>query len=142
MTATTTEPAIFVSTHDYDRLISLAMGLERRDPGLAEFLIGELERATLFEPPSAGVDAVTMYSHVEFRSEPDGRTQCVTLVYPGEENIAEGRVSVLTPIGAALIGMTEGQAISWAGRDGQEHRLTVLEIHGSADQRSDQALVR
>ena len=129
MKATQQAPAIFVSRVDYDRLISLALGLERRDPRLAEFLVGELERATLIESSGVGVKAAGMYSHVEFRSESDGRTQCVTLVYPNEEDIAMGKISILTPIGAALIGMTENQSIEWDGRNGQPYRLTVLRIH-------------
>lgn len=123
-------PAIFVSTQDYDRLIALAMGLERRDPQLAEFLVTELERATLVEPDRGDIMSVRMNSHVEFRGDPDGRSQRVTLVYPGEENIAEGKISVLTPIGAALIGMREGESIRWVTRQGRGHRLTVLKIHG------------
>lgn len=122
-------PAIFVSRVDYDRLIALAMGLERRDPRLAEFLITELERATLIESSGVGVKAAGMYSHVEFRNDSDGRVQCVTLVYPNEEDIATGKISILTPIGAALIGMTENQSIEWEGRNGKPHKLTVMKIH-------------
>lgn len=127
--ATQHAPAIFVSRADYDRLISLAMGLERRDPRLAEFLIAELERATLVESSGVGMQAAGMYSHVEFRNESDGRVQCVTLVYPNEADISTGKISILTPIGAALIGMTENQSIEWDGRNGQPHKLTVLKIH-------------
>jgi regulator of nucleoside diphosphate kinase len=52
----------------------------------------------------------------------------VTLVLPGGADIAEGKVSVLTPIGAALIGLSTGQSIDWTARDGRTHRLTVEHV--------------
>ncbi len=123
------QPQIAVSTQDYERLIALALAAERRDPVVAEFLTEELERAALVEPDAMAPNVVTMHTHVEFLSHSEQRTQCVTLVYPGEENIAEGKISVLTPIGAALIGLSEGQSIDWKTRNGQAHRLTVLKVH-------------
>jgi regulator of nucleoside diphosphate kinase len=68
-----------------------------------------------------------MGSTVAFRSD-DGQQRQVTLVYPGEADFARGRVSVLTPIGAALIGLSPGQSIAWTARDGRQHRLTVLSV--------------
>jgi len=56
----------------------------------------------------------------------------VQLVYPAEANISEGRVSVLTLIGAALIGLRVGQSISWPTRRGEERRLTVLRVARAA----------
>jgi regulator of nucleoside diphosphate kinase len=49
-------------------------------------------------------------------------------VSSSEADFAEGRVSVLTPLGAALIGLTIGQSITWSSRDGREHELTVLSV--------------
>ncbi|MGE0241516.1 MAG: GreA/GreB family elongation factor, partial [Parvibaculaceae bacterium] len=48
--------------------------------------------------------------------------------FPGEADIAEGRLSILTPVGTALIGLSVGQSILWTGRDGQQHKLTVLDV--------------
>jgi regulator of nucleoside diphosphate kinase len=56
----------------------------------------------------------------------------VTLVYPGEADIGQGRISVLTPVGAALIGLSKGQSIDWATRTGETRRLTVIEVHEAA----------
>ena len=125
------EPPIVVSTRDYDRLISLALAMERRDPALSGFLIEELERASVLQPEEIAPNVVTMYARVEFL-HPDRGSQCVTLVYPNEENIAEGKVSVLTPIGAALLGLAEGDSIVWRTRAGQRHRLTVLKVQADA----------
>ena len=127
------QPPIAVTTRDYDRLIGLAAAALRRDPATAGFLAEELGRATLVEPRTIAADVVTMHSHVEFLHEPEQRPQCVTLVYPDEENIAEGRISVLTPLGAALIGLSEGQSIRWTARNGRRHRLTVLKVHFQLD---------
>jgi regulator of nucleoside diphosphate kinase len=54
--------------------------------------------------------------------------QTVTLVLPGEADIAERKVSVLTPIGAALIGLAQGASIDWETRDGESRELTVLQV--------------
>ena len=52
----------------------------------------------------------------------------VTLVYPADANIDAGKISVLTPIGTALIGLSVGQSIGWSARDGRSHRLAVLSV--------------
>ena len=56
----------------------------------------------------------------------------MTLVYPGEADIEQGKISILTPIGAALIGLSKGQSIDWATRTGEIRRLTVLEVREAA----------
>ena len=60
-----------------------------------------------------------------------GEERTVTLVFPGEADIAEGRISVLTPIGIALIGLAAGQSMDWTARDGRIHRLTVDSVDGA-----------
>ena len=70
-----------------------------------------------------------MGSEVEFRDETTGTVRKVTLVYPGEADIALGKISVLTPIGTALIGLGVGQSIMWETRTGDLKRLTVLQTH-------------
>lgn len=60
--------------------------------------------------------------------EDSGRVQRVTLVYPRDADISEGKISVLTPIGAALIGLKVGQTITWETRTGEIKRLTVREV--------------
>jgi regulator of nucleoside diphosphate kinase len=52
----------------------------------------------------------------------------VTLVYPGEADISQGRVSVLTPIGTALIGLGVGKSIAWETRTGELRQLTVMQV--------------
>lgn len=71
---------------------------------------------------------ITVGSEVTYRDETSGRTQTVKLVFPGEADISRRRISVLTPIGTALIGLSEGQRIDWEARDGSERLLTVLAV--------------
>ncbi|WP_246712689.1 MULTISPECIES: GreA/GreB family elongation factor [unclassified Rhizobium] len=60
------------------------------------------------------------------------RRPCGHALFPGEANIAKGKVSILTPIGTALIGVSKGQSIDWLARDGQVHRLTVKAVEAEA----------
>jgi regulator of nucleoside diphosphate kinase len=69
-----------------------------------------------------------MGSEVVYRDDMTSRVQTVTLVYPSEADIAKGRVSVLTPIGTALIGLAAGKSTNWKTRTGATKRLTVLQI--------------
>ena len=49
-------------------------------------------------------------------------------MFPGEADIADGKISILTPIGVALVGLASGQSMDWTGRDGRVHRLTVESV--------------
>ena len=69
-----------------------------------------------------------MGSTLTFRDEQRGRTERVTLVFPEDANIEEKRISIMTPVGAALIGLSEGQSITWPSRTGEIHRLQVLSV--------------
>jgi regulator of nucleoside diphosphate kinase len=64
---------------------------------------------------------------VTFKQDGD-QTRRMTLVYPAEESLDEQKISVMTPIGAALIGLAVGQSISWTARDGRRHELTVQKV--------------
>lgn len=119
-------PAIIVSVTDHHRLLGLAEAAEDRIPDVASVLQSEMERAQVVAADEVPDNVVRMGSIVEFSSDAGQRR--VTLVYPVEADIAEGRISILTPIGAALIGLSQGQSIAWTARDGRRHRLTVLDV--------------
>jgi regulator of nucleoside diphosphate kinase len=121
------KPSIFVSEADHDRLINLAVAAEERAPDVASALQSEMERARVVPAASLPAHVVQMGSTVEFHSDA-GQQRRVTLVFPGEADLAKGRISILTPIGAALIGLSPGQSITWTARDGRQHRLTVLSV--------------
>jgi regulator of nucleoside diphosphate kinase len=109
---------------DFDNLRLLS---ETSAPA-AQFLAMEIERARLIEPEAAGSELVTMNARVRFRDDVTGQERTVTLVYPGEADIAEGRLSVLTPVGAALIGLSTGQSIEWRNPAGGARSLTVIAV--------------
>jgi regulator of nucleoside diphosphate kinase len=72
-------------------------------------------------------DVVRIGSIIEFEVD-DGRRLKVQLVLPENADINAGRISVLTPVGAALIGLSPGQSMEWSGNDGKERLLTVLAV--------------
>ena len=121
------KPDIVIRDADHSRLSTLAEGLLDRLPEVAGELLTELERAKVLPAASFPANAVGMGSTVEYTTE-DGSSRRVTLVYPDEADIAKGRISILTPIGAALIGLSEGQSISWTTRDGRTRRLSVTRV--------------
>ena len=79
-----------------------------------------------------------MGSTVTFKPD-TGEAKTVTLVFPGDADISEGKVSILTPIGTALIGLSPGQSILWTTRDGRRHELSVLAVSQPALERDEAA---
>lgn len=121
------KPAITVGTEDYNRLSDLAAAIEARTPALAAELQAEMDRARIVADHRVPAGVVRMGSTVDYETE-DGQHRRVQLVFPVEADIAAGRVSILTPIGTALIGLSAGQSIEWTARDGRRHALTVIGV--------------
>jgi regulator of nucleoside diphosphate kinase len=121
------KPAIVVSEVDYKRLTNLALAARDRFPDVADELHAEMARASIADAAAMPSNVVMMGSVVEFRSGA-GVQRRVELVFPVEADIAKGKVSVLTPIGAALIGLSAGQSIRWTARDGRAQELTVISV--------------
>jgi regulator of nucleoside diphosphate kinase len=120
------KPRIILTALDHERLSGLARAATRTMPDIAANLADELDRAHVLANGDHPIDVVCMGSEVEFRDESNGRVQKVTLVYPSEADIEAGKISVLTPVGTALIGMRTGSSMSWETRSGELKRLTVL----------------
>jgi regulator of nucleoside diphosphate kinase len=118
-------PAIIVSADDQLRLTRLALDALQRTPDVAEELLAEMERARV--TASVPSDVIRMGSRARFLDD-SGKERDVVLVYPGQADIDSGRISILTPIGTALIGLSQGQSISWTARDGRRRSLTVLRV--------------
>lgn len=124
------KPRITISQTDYDKLSNLAAAAEHRNPDIAAGLITELDRARIVSDGKIGPSVVRMGSTVTYMVD-GSHSKTVTLVYPGQADIEDGRISITTPIGTALIGLKTGQSISYATRNGQIHDLTVVEAsHG------------
>ncbi len=128
-------PKITVTELDFESLSRIANASLDALPDVAEELLRELDRARVVAERSAKPDVVRMNSVVSYRLD-DGSERCVTLVYPAAADISYGRVSIMTPIGTALIGLTEGQSITWANRAGKRQKLTVLRVEPPAPEPS------
>ena len=87
----------------------------------------ELERAIVVSSAAMPPDVATLDSRVRYRDETDGVTRTVSLVYPSQADAAKGKVSVLAPVGTALLGLSEGQSIEWDFPDGSR-RLTLEKV--------------
>jgi regulator of nucleoside diphosphate kinase len=125
------KPAITVAKSEHDRLLAFANTIAAQNPDSSEELLLELERARVVNDDRVPRDVVRIGSSVCY--EPDsGERRTVTLVYPGEADISLGKVSVLTPIGTALLGLAPGQAIGWTARDGRRHELHILSVEPPA----------
>ena len=124
------KPSITVTRSDHAALALLAESVSGRSPGLGEQLFAELDRARVVADSHLRAGVVRMGSTLRFTTDM-GEARTVKLVFPAEAEIAEGKVSILTPIGAALIGLSAGQSIDWTARDGRVHRLSVQSVDES-----------
>ncbi len=121
------KPKIVLSEADHRKLIALALAGSGNSSDAADDLLYEIERARVVPEKKLAPSVVRMGSTVTYRPD-NGADRTVTLVYPADADIAEGKVSVLTPVGTALIGLNVGQSITWEGRNGAKHVMTVLSV--------------
>lgn len=121
-------PTIAISTRDAERLRHLAEVAADRYPETAEFLAREIERAEIRAADQSMRDIVAMQSEVTFRDDIGGQSRTVTLVYPEDADVGAGKISVLTPIGAALIGLPVGESIEFQTPAGGWRSLTVTKV--------------
>jgi regulator of nucleoside diphosphate kinase len=122
------KPRIVLSAEDYERLSALAHAARNRMPDLAAELAEEVGRAHVLAKGRHPEQIVCMNSEVEFRDDTTGKIQTVTLVYPDEADISQRKVSVLTPVGTALIGLRTGHSITWETPGGELRQLTVFAV--------------
>jgi len=121
-----TEPvALVLSQLDYQRLVPLIRNSELE---LADALDEELSRADIVTPQDLPQDAVAMNSVVTFRDLETKTDNTVTLVFPAEANIAEKKISVLSPVGVALLGLRIGDRIQWPMPNGKHRHFEILDV--------------
>jgi regulator of nucleoside diphosphate kinase len=121
-------PPIIIDADLHQRLIAVAERAQAHLPKLATQLLEEIERADLRPSTEMPPDVVTIGSEVTFKDSDRGLTQTVKIVFPSEANIDERRISILTPIGAALLGLSVGQRIDWEMADGRITHLAVVDV--------------
>ncbi len=123
----TLSPEIFVTNDDHRLLMALAHAGVDVASTVADDLLYELDRANVVPIGQLPNDVVRMGSTVRYRTG-EGDQREVTLVFPVDADIGQNRVSVMTPIGAALIGLRKGQSITWLTRGGRKQVLTALQV--------------
>lgn len=120
-----TAETIILKQTDYQKISELLNAVGSDATALLE---EELDRATLVDDGSLPADVVAMNSDVHYEDTGSGKTSQIKLVYPTEANIEENRISVLTPVGSALIGLRAGQMIQWPLPNGTRKQLRVLSV--------------
>lgn len=120
-------PGIILTSQDLDRLERLLNALPTSAfPGKTE-LRTELDRAEVVEPQDVPPDVVTMNSTVRFALE-SGEEFSLTLVYPKDADGSADRISVLAPVGSALLGLTAGEHIEWPRPGGGTLKVRLVEV--------------
>jgi len=122
------KPEIIVSSHDLDRLEGLLASPAARNRADLNGLREELDRAEIREPADMPPDVITMNSRFRIRELPSGRERELTLLWPGDRSQGDTGISVFTPAGSALLGLSVGQIIEWPTVDGHAVQLEVLEV--------------
>jgi len=118
-------PPIIINRLDAERLQRLIDAASGEELFVAELLEEELARGEVIDPEDVPMDAVSMNSQVQFTDLSRGRQVIRTLVYPHALAATEDGISVMAPVGAALIGLRVGDTIDWPLPDGSETQLRI-----------------
>ncbi|HBB81727.1 MAG TPA: nucleoside diphosphate kinase regulator [Sulfitobacter sp.] len=127
-------PHLVLNAADLEHLEDLAESAMKRHPTLADRFFQEIGRAQILESTQMPEDVVGIGSKVTYRDEATGQHKTVTLVYPEDADITRLRVSIITPIGVALLGLREGASFYWDTRQANQRRtLTILKVEQGSD---------
>lgn len=123
-----TRPAIIINDLDAERIDRLLEQPQWASLPVASALNDELDRAVMREPAQMPPDVVTMNSRVRFRDLSTDEERTRTLVFPADMRDSSSQLSVLAPVGAALLGLQVGATIRWTLPNGTVTHLEVLEL--------------
>ena len=123
-----THPNIIITSRDAARLETLLEGLPAGSFPGHKALEDELYRATLVAPEEIPPTVVTMNSTVRFAVLPSGVEHRLKLVYPGKTDASDDTVSILAPVGSALLGLAEGDEIHWPNPNGGTLHIVVHKV--------------
>ena len=121
-------PPIHLLASESDLVAELALNSEHRQPVVAAMLLEEIERAELHDRATMPAGHAGLNSCVSFIDEKTQKMRKVQLVLPARANIAEGRVSILTPMGAALYGLAAGHTIEWPDLHGNYRPIRIVQV--------------
>lgn len=122
---------LIISKTDYLRLTQL---IEKLDTEAADALDAELSRAKIVETAKLPADVVAMDSIVTFTDLDSAEEKTVQLVYPQDADVTQLKISVLSPVGSALIGLKIGGTIEWPVPQGKVRRLQVTQVRAPETQ--------
>ena len=123
-----TRPAIIINEFDAERIDRLLEQPAYANSPVANALNDELDRAQMCAPEDTPHDVVSMNSQVRFRDLTTGEERVRTLVFPAQMTDSSTQLSVMAPVGAALLGLRAGSAIHWELPGGTSTHLEVLEL--------------
>ncbi|SFN06772.1 GreA/GreB family elongation factor [Dokdonella immobilis] len=122
------KPEITLSRVDAERLERMLESPDYKSfPGRRE-LEEEIARARIVEPTQVPASVVTMNSSVRFRIASSGSTFSLTLVYPRDAGRSSDTISILAPVGSALLGLSEGDEIAWPAPGGGMLNVEIVEV--------------
>lgn len=120
------EDVILMTERDYLRIKHI---LSFQNSSEFENLEVELDRARIIDDNEIPAGLVKMDTKFKFEVMQEEKTMTVTIVYPEDADFAEGKISVLAPLGSALIGLQVNQEINWMFPNGKVKRLKILEVY-------------
>jgi len=127
-------PPVHLLASESDLVAGLALQSERRQPVVTAMLLEEIERAELHDPDTMPPNHAGLNAYVTFTDERTAEPRKLQLVLPADADIAEGRISILTPMGAALYGLAAGACISWPDLDGNERPIRIVSVESLQEQ--------
>jgi len=122
------KPKIMISSLDAERLEMLLETLSQNAFPGRDDLEAELARAEVVDPKEIPPTVVTMNSTVRFRVESSAEEFCLTLVYPKDVDTSGEKISILAPVGSALLGLSQGDEIEWPKPGGGVLRVRIVEV--------------
>uniref|UniRef100_UPI0001526581 Prokaryotic transcription elongation factor GreA/GreB n=1 Tax=Nitrosomonas europaea TaxID=915 RepID=UPI0001526581 len=122
------KPKIMISSLDAERLEILLETLSQNAFPGRDDLEAELARAEVVDPEEIPPTVVTMNSTVRFRVESSAEEFCLTLVYPKDVDTSGEKISILAPVGSALLGLAQGDEIEWPKPGGGVLRVRIVEV--------------
>ena len=117
---------IYITERDWERLERMVSGAGKA-PNIA-ILRNELDQATVVPSEKIPFDVVTMNSRVSFQELDTGEKSEITLVYPSDADVNRRRISILAPVGAALIGLRVGDEIEWPLPSGKTRTYKIISV--------------
>ncbi len=121
---------IYITKFDFVRLkelLQVGISFKERDRDHLESLQHELDRAHVVDPTAIPHNLVTMNSRVRLQDMETGEENIYTLVFPSDADIEQNKISILAPIGTAILGYRAGDRVDWLVPAGKR-RVRIHEI--------------